>query len=92
MIWKAQELHFALEMLASGLDLEGQAWEDHVYHPTKWSDEGIVRTKPNKTQMDGLKARREMKRNPSPLAAHFASQPAFTREAVTDTKVAKESK
>mgnify|MGYP000122883566 CR=1 FL=1 len=43
--WKAQEMHFALGMLASGLDLEGQAWEDHVYHPTKWSDDGIARTK-----------------------------------------------
>ncbi len=41
---------------------------------------------------DGLKAVREMKRHPSPLSAHFASQSAFTREAVTDMQVEKESK
>ncbi len=48
-------MQFALEGLASALDLEGTARDDHVYHPTKWNDEGIERTKPNKMQMDGLR-------------------------------------
>ncbi len=77
-IWKAQEMHFALGMLASALDLEGKAWEDRVYHPTKWSDEGIERATPSKMHMDGLKTLRDTKRNPSALTAHFVSQPSFS--------------
>ena len=52
-IWKEQDMHVALEMLADALDLEGKAWEEHVHHPTKWSDEGIPGTKPSDSQMDG---------------------------------------
>ncbi len=52
-IWKAQAMHFALEMLANALDLEGKARDEHVYHPTKWSDEGVPGTKPSDSQMDG---------------------------------------
>ncbi len=76
-------MQIALEMLANGLDLEGQAWDDHVYHPTKWSDEGVTRKQANKSQLAGLAMLRDMKRNPSPMAAHFASQPAFTLDAFT---------
>ena len=32
-------MHFALELLASGLDLEGKAWEAHVHSPTMWDDD-----------------------------------------------------
>ncbi len=70
--------------MASGLDLEGKAWDAHVYHPTMWHDDGVERTSANKTQLSGLKMLRDMKANPSAMAAHFASQPAFTREAVAN--------
>ena len=66
-------MHIALEMLANGLDLEGQAWDDHVYHPTKWNDEGVTRTKANRSQMEGLRMLSDMKKKPSPMVAHFAS-------------------
>ena len=72
-------MHFALELLASGLNLEGKAWEEYAYSPTMWGDDGARR--PNgasKTQMKGLAALRDMKRSPSPMAAHFAAHPAIT--------------
>ncbi len=76
MIWKSEEMHFALEMLASGLDIEGQAWEDHVYHPTKWSDDGVERTQANESQMQGLMMLRYMKKNHRPWQpTSRASQP-----------------
>ena len=78
MIWKAQDIHFALEMIANALDLEGRVWDEHVYHPTMWNDEGVTRKKPSDSQMEGLKLLRNMKRNPSELTAHFLSQPAFS--------------
>ena len=68
----------ALELLVSGLDLEGAAWDDYVYHPTMWSDGGVERTKPASSQMDGLKRLREMSRNPSEVSAHFCRQPSFS--------------
>ncbi len=39
MIWDAQEVHFAPEMLANALDLEGNAWDEYVYSPTMWDDD-----------------------------------------------------
>ena len=65
-------------MLASALDLEGRAWDEHVYHPTMWNDDGTRGKKASDSQMDGVKQLRDMKRNPSELTAHFMSQPAFS--------------
>ena len=77
-IWKAPEMHFALEMMCSALDLEGKAWEEHVYSPTMWQDEeGKRRLKASKQQKDGLTLLRALKRNPSEAAAHMRKQPAF---------------
>jgi hypothetical protein len=80
-IWGEREMHFALELLASGLDLEGKAWEDHVYSPTMWDDDdGKRRDKgASKSQVAGLTLLREMKRNPSQMASHFAAQPAISK-------------
>ena len=58
-IWKAQEFHVALELLASGLDLEGKAWDDYVHHSTMWSDGNVERSKPTASQLDGLKRNSE---------------------------------
>ncbi len=74
-------MHFALELLASGLDLEGKAWDDHVYSPTMWDDDdGKRRIKgASKSQVAGLAMLRDMKRNPSQMASHFAAQPAISK-------------
>ena len=75
-------MHFALEMMASALDLEGAAWGKHVHRPTMWSDEGVIRKKPSDSQLEGLKQLRNMKRSPSELTAHYLSQPAFSASGI----------
>ena len=42
-IWGAEECHMALEMMASGLTLEGKAWGDLWHHPTMWITDGEER-------------------------------------------------
>ena len=86
-------MHFALELLASGLNLEGKAWEEYAYSPTMWDDDGVCRPKgANTSQLAGLKTLRDMKRSPSPIAAHFASQPALTSQAAADMTAAEKPK
>ena len=73
----AQELHVALELISSALDLEGAAWENYIHHPAMWSEGGVERSGPSKSQKQGLEALRAMKRSPSELVEHFCKQPRF---------------
>ena len=82
-IWKAPEMHFALEMISNALDLEGDEWEKHVYSPTMWQDEdGKRRKSASPQQRTGLEALRNLKRNPSLAAAHMRNQPGFSAKDV----------
>jgi hypothetical protein len=58
-----------------------------------WDDDGVCRTKgANKSQLAGLKTLRDMKWNTSHIAAHFASQPAFSRETAAEMTAAEKPK
>ena len=84
-IWIAQELHVALELIASALDLEGEAWQNYTHHQTVWSGDGETRNKPSKMQREGLEVLRVMKNNPSELVAHYRKLPHFVgRELLED--------
>ena len=53
-IWKAQEMHVVLELLSSGLDLEGEEWDKYVHHPTMWCDSDAQRSRCTRSQQQGL--------------------------------------
>ena len=79
-IWGPQELHLALEFIVAGLRLTPKQWEDYYYHPTMWSDDGVVRSKPSPSTRTALRTMEAMQKNPSAIARNFLDHPSFSSE------------